>query len=321
MQRDSIYDIMKGIGILAVIAGHSVGQLTLIDVSMRKLIYSFHMPMFFIIAGYFYKENDNLWKELKKDYKRLVIPYITTSSAFLIYQMLTDNSFWYSYKYILIAILWGTGEMHTSTIWPNIPHIGAIWFLLALFWCRTIFNIIVIHTIKPYIVTIIVAILATFLDSYIINLPLCILPGLSAMSYYLIGHCISQFKINNLEIIICATCWIIHLLYSRIDMCICLYKCYPIDVLGTTFGAILVYIISKKLSYLSFSRYLSKLGQISLLILCFHTLENNIIKYDSIQFIHDNWIALFIFRATLCISLTSFWIVSFNYTKSIKNSI
>ncbi len=50
-QRNLTFDIMKGIGILLVLIGH-VWQL---PDSIHQTIYSFHMPMFFIVAGYFSK--------------------------------------------------------------------------------------------------------------------------------------------------------------------------------------------------------------------------------------------------------------------------
>ena len=321
MERDICFDIMKGIGILAVIAGHSIKQVTCDDILTWKFIYSFHLPMFFLIAGYFYKENSNILNKIKADFKRLIIPYITTSFMFLIYQFLTNESFYSSYKYILIAILWGTGGSHTSAIWPNMPHIGAIWFLLSLFWCRTLFNLIVIKLKKPYWVVVIVAILATITDRYIINLPFGLLPGLSAMTFYLIGHCFHYIKFKQYVITISALSWIIHMLFSQIDMCSCYYKCYPIDILGTTFGAIIIYIISNKIASLSYSSYLTRLGKVSLVVLCFHTLEKNIIDYNFIPVIENNWIILFIFRTTICISLTSIWYLFINLIKQLSSTI
>lgn len=304
MERDASFDIMKGIGILAVIAGHSIKLVTYDDTLLWRFIYSFHMPMFFLIGGFFYKESTDFPRKFIKDSKRLVIPYMITSFAFLFYQYLTDAAFYDSYKYTLIAILWGTGESHTSAIWPNMPHIGAIWFLLALFWCRTFFNIIVTDIKKPYIVVVSIALLATITDRYIINLPLGLLPGLSAMIYYIIGYYLHHLKINQYSIYLCGTCWLLHLFYSRIDMCNCFYGYYPIDILGTVFGTLIIYKLSKAITSLTYSKYLTWLGQVSLVMMCFHTLESNIIDYNSIPTIKNNWFILFLTRSILCISLT-----------------
>ena len=55
-ERNEIIDIMKGIGIIAVIIGH---MWNVPEVPYRNFIFSFHMPLFFLIAGYFYKPNSD----------------------------------------------------------------------------------------------------------------------------------------------------------------------------------------------------------------------------------------------------------------------
>ncbi len=50
-KRDDTFDIIKGICILLMIVGHCPVSTLVI------LIYSFHMPVFFFIAGYFKKMN------------------------------------------------------------------------------------------------------------------------------------------------------------------------------------------------------------------------------------------------------------------------
>jgi fucose 4-O-acetylase-like acetyltransferase len=66
-------DIIKGIGIILVMIGHS-GMFLIIkeNAFLSTFIYSFHMPLFFIIAGFFMKDNVNL----KKSVKRLLIPFL-----------------------------------------------------------------------------------------------------------------------------------------------------------------------------------------------------------------------------------------------------
>ena len=48
--RIETFDILKGIGILFVIVGHTFMK------EIGPFIQSFHMPLFFIVAGYFYKK-------------------------------------------------------------------------------------------------------------------------------------------------------------------------------------------------------------------------------------------------------------------------
>lgn len=52
--RDISFDIAKGIGIILVVIGHYVpDDAPLWYTGLVRFIYYFHMPLFFIIAGYF----------------------------------------------------------------------------------------------------------------------------------------------------------------------------------------------------------------------------------------------------------------------------
>ncbi|MBQ1702770.1 MAG: acyltransferase family protein, partial [Prevotella sp.] len=138
---------MKGIGIIAVIIGH-MGSVSIIP--FHIFIFSFHMPLFFIIAGYFFKPNNNFINKFKRDFSRLVIPYLFTASILVVFNIL--QSFIGEEKKPdvitigIISALFGSGAGHFSPIWGNLPAIGAIWFLLALFWCRVVYNYIACKT-------------------------------------------------------------------------------------------------------------------------------------------------------------------------------
>lgn len=84
--RDSSFDIMKGIAILLVVLGHSVpDQASASGIAsyplylMRTIIYSFHMPVFFFVAGYFMHIplKEGFQKFVKDKSIRLMVPYFT----------------------------------------------------------------------------------------------------------------------------------------------------------------------------------------------------------------------------------------------------
>lgn len=58
--RLNYIDIAKGIGILMVIVGHC-GSL---PSPITKAIFSVHMPLFFILSGYFYNPKPNMDKKI-----------------------------------------------------------------------------------------------------------------------------------------------------------------------------------------------------------------------------------------------------------------
>lgn len=124
----------------------------------------------------------------------------------------------------IIAALYGSGSYHASPILGKVQSIGAIWFLLALFWCRVIFNVIACKSKYKYSIAGVIAVVATLMDRYIINLPFAVLPGLSAMMFYLIGDWLRNHKVSNLVVVICIVCWLISINYSRIWMVQCHYE-------------------------------------------------------------------------------------------------
>lgn len=79
--RNTTISILKGIGILLMVFGHSFNQGYIND-----LIYSFHMPLFFIASGFFFKLNNvnNLKSYAIKKVNGLYLPFIKWSLIFLL---------------------------------------------------------------------------------------------------------------------------------------------------------------------------------------------------------------------------------------------
>ena len=64
-ERDATFDIMKGIGILLVMTCHFYGWN---HPWLAQVILSFHMPLFFFVAGYFskaYVDVSTSWEHVK----------------------------------------------------------------------------------------------------------------------------------------------------------------------------------------------------------------------------------------------------------------
>ena len=81
--RIAYIDAAKGIGILLMILGHT-GMYGL-PVVMHKMIYSFHMPMFFIISGFLFNtkkyENVAFSKFIKREFIKYIIPYFVFAAV------------------------------------------------------------------------------------------------------------------------------------------------------------------------------------------------------------------------------------------------
>ena len=85
MKREKFIDIAKGIATILVIIGHCKYS----NSKIIAWIYSFHMPLFFMINGYFIKnsiEHLSLEEFTKRKSKQIVVPYlIFNTNIYLLY--------------------------------------------------------------------------------------------------------------------------------------------------------------------------------------------------------------------------------------------
>ena len=79
--RIASFDLLKCLAIFLVIWGHSIGSLTKVDGNsdcVYRIIYSFHMPLFMMMSGYFAASSMNSapWPFIKKKFTQLIFPCI-----------------------------------------------------------------------------------------------------------------------------------------------------------------------------------------------------------------------------------------------------
>ena len=80
-KRIGFIDIAKGIGILLVVLAHN--DLEAYAPFLHKVIYSFHMPLFFFLSGMFFRPETPFWQLIRKRFDSLLKPYFFT--LFFIY--------------------------------------------------------------------------------------------------------------------------------------------------------------------------------------------------------------------------------------------
>ena len=268
--RYTEFDIMKGIGILLMIIGHLTPYLT-------NVIFSFHMPMFFIISGYFFKPTP-ISSRIKYDLRRLIIPYIFTCTIIIaFYLVLSISQQKDLMSNIITAALYGSGTTQPSIFFSDIPMIGAIWFLPAMFWCRNAYNILFQKSKHTLITSFVISILAILLHR-LISLPMAINQGLTALLFYAIGvkareiGAPGSIKKTYSCLLICA--WVLAFTTSSLSMVKCTYKFLPLDILGAIGGTIVVYYISLFIKNIKpVSSILTYIGINSLTFLCIHLID------------------------------------------------
>jgi polysaccharide biosynthesis protein PslL len=79
--RIQYIDIARGIGILLVVLGHN--DFALVSPFIYQVIYSFHMPLFFFLSGFFINPSTGFWEFVRRRFNSLLKPYLFT--IFMIY--------------------------------------------------------------------------------------------------------------------------------------------------------------------------------------------------------------------------------------------
>lgn len=80
-KRNTVISICKGVAIILMVMGHAEPP----DL-ISNFIYIFHMPLFFITAGYFFTRKclDDPWRFCVKRFKGLYVPFLKWALIFLL---------------------------------------------------------------------------------------------------------------------------------------------------------------------------------------------------------------------------------------------
>lgn len=262
MQRLESFDILKGIGILLMIVGHLLmGQGTRIF----DFIYSFHMPLFFIVTGYFYKQ-EPLSTLIKKNRDQLLFPYLVMCFIIIV---LTQIQQPHEYEVDLIRTIKGMG--------PG-------WFLLSMFWARLWFHCILKITPRYYLgVSLIVSTIVCFIANYHTIPPsFSFFPSLVGLFFLSVGYYIRISSLLNFDkryspiyTSLGVLFWLTISSYGKVRMSECIFKLSIIDFFGSILGTFIAYELSILIdrSNNSIRTILSNAGRYSLVILFFHSID------------------------------------------------
>lgn len=138
-KRIEYIDIAKGIGIILVVAGHLLDK----ESELCKFIYSFHMPLFFVLSGLLLKENrapTTFSNNIRKQ-KKLMKQYFVYSAVFWLFDCIirvfilseleVSQLVWNAYKTITlygINVLWFIPTLCIAKICASelLKHFGMV---------------------------------------------------------------------------------------------------------------------------------------------------------------------------------------------------
>lgn len=314
------FDIAKAIALVAVILGHT--SFLGFPKSIVDFCYSFHMPLFFIVSGYFCRTDVKLdTAYVKKNAKALLVPYAITCCIVIVLGALmacfaTHANVWATVVKWTEASLYGAGGEH-----PGMPEgvvgIGAIWYLWALFWGKLLLAEIN-RMPNPFVISLALFVVGVSTTG-IIWLPFAIQNSLCAVLFMHVGQIIrSQDLLHRIPPLlwICALCTWLYCgaFFGHLYMESNYFQHGAIDAIGGVCGTLCLIKFGEILSNRapSVARPIAWLGRITLPLFCMHLVELNVIPWDVVsdalvQAGITPWIGAFLLHvvaiAVLCVAL------------------
>ena len=267
------------IGILAVILGH-------ISSPLGNFIYSWHMPLFFFLAGFFIKCELSTKEFIIKDFKRLMFPYFIFTAIALILEtikrMVLDRER-LDYLYELQGIF----------IWMDYPSLMntyafVLWFLPSLFFSR-----LIIYTLNKYILSDLIksfVVLFLFFLSFYFNIFFGIDNAFNAIIFVFLGFIFYRFYQNDKRLYIMPVVLLVIAIYfgiPNLDIAIKSYENILVNILYAVSIIYLLVLLVKKIKFRN--DLLSAWSANTMILFIIHPYTNNISHIIVDKFYFGGW--------------------------------
>lgn len=286
--RVDYLDVAKGIAIISVIIGHLGIK------AINQVVFTYHLPLFLIITGYFVNCKIPVKAFVIKKIKGLMIPYLITCIVIILLgtikgivkgEALQEGGKW------LFASIYGAGSEHNSPFY--IPSIGAIWYLPAS--CIGVILLRAVLQTKEKVRPIIIFLLFMigYLSSkYLFWFPMSIQAGLCSVFFMYMGWLYrkNELMLEHLDIetktsaiILTTIVWVMFIAqFQGMYIVSNNFGRGIVDIIGTVAASILVIQISKIIDRKThiIRRIFQFAGRYSLLILCVHIIELDLFSWE-----------------------------------------
>ena len=309
MKRNNLIDIVKAIGIISIVIGHSAWRVTKLNIEIGPFVYMYHLMIFIFTAGYLFsiekiKNEEDIYKYIGKRLCKMVVLYFLYNFIFV----LLHN--------ILIKINIISGELYDKSdivtnclnglfFRTNEKMLGAFWFVPMLLITEFLF-VVSINTINKFnkkkymyiVFPVIFAIIGTILCEKNIDLAYRMQISILAVPFMYMGIIIKKYW-NKIEKYIFSFGWIIsaiilimiiklkigHIELSK-NQIINPVIFYPISIIGIYFCLSLAKMF-EKIKYIK--TFMGYIGKNSFHIMALHFLSIKIVDiiYSKINNIND----------------------------------
>lgn len=294
-QRINWIDLARGVAILAVVFGHSASPIS-------SFIFSWHMPLFFFLSGFFINTETDFFEVVKNSFKKILIPFfIFACLGFLI-------------SYLKHAILARESvdvlENFLGIIyWMDYSHLNhygfVLWFLPALFWGKNSVFWLVKKINNKYLILAILLVLFFGILAIKQRLPFGLDSGILAALWIYFGFLFYRYY----QVVVFKYAEVIYLVIFA------LLVTFPQPLLNLSFKdfsnpiynvfysliiILLVLITAEKVAfYVKQTNWLSYCGTNSLFIFIFHPYTNNIAYLIGEKYLPGLWLFKFLLSFVL----------------------
>lgn len=182
-----------------------IGHRGLVDEQYTKFIFSFHMPMFFILSGVLYHPVSPI-ETITKVSKTLLLPFVIITCIWLIYKsiLIIKNKIAVE---ILVSYILGSFISPGNNYMSFHPICEYLWFLIALAEIRVILSFSN-NICKMIFISCVCLLLNLLFKHFDIHLPFALNSAFLAMPFFVIGYIGSNLFINSKTKIINYVCFL-----------------------------------------------------------------------------------------------------------------
>ena len=299
--KDSIEWILiaKGITIVLVVIGHFHPESSpYYWSSIRRIIYTFHMPLFFILSGYLYTHGKYSYTDLiKHKIKRLLYPFVTIAAVFFIIKYIAGS-------FVKLDQPVNINSIYALLTDPVASYMPLLWFVYALFLIFAIYPLGRLFLNNQLILIILLIINSFFGNDYLV-----LGNTLFNMPFFAVGVILKEsVKVSKMTI----SSDLRHIFFSLLTFAI-LYTIettenvhiylisFILGVMGSLFVINLSHAIAN-ITSIDLKGILMQVGYYSMTIYLLHTLFESTVRIGSFYLLKDIHVPflLIAFIAIIC---------------------
>lgn len=204
--RDKSFDIAKGIGIILVVIGHT-------DRANSAWIYAFHMPLFFVLSGFFLKMcpfREFAYKRFRSLFVPLVVFYLLSLMLKVPFRLLTR----------------GVDSVVESAIDGNLFYLTTVdvtlWYIVCLLMMQFLWFVLckyIRNGIYRALLIFVIFIGGYYLSKQFVSMPIYITQAFICLPFMFIGQCYNKNKhvTGFLLFVISFFCYVLSYKYLKPD--------------------------------------------------------------------------------------------------------